>query len=75
MKRKKELPHGVKLARNLFLILILGVLVWGLTGFSAPTVRGRFRMAEQANWADPRTFRGLLTPAMTAGLWPPVKTR
>lgn len=60
MKRKKELPHGVKLARNLFLILILGVLVWGLTGFSAPTVRGRFRMAEQANWAGPSDIQGIV---------------
>ena len=59
MKRKKELPHGAKLARNLFLILILGVLVWGLTGFSAPTVRGRFRMAEQANWAGPSDIQGV----------------
>lgn len=60
MKRRKKLSHGVKLARNLFLILILGVLVWGLTGFSAPTVRGRFRMAEQANWAGPSDIQGIV---------------
>lgn len=60
MKRKKELPHGAKLARNLILLLLLGVLVWGLTGFSAPTVRGRFRMAEQANWAGPSDVQGVV---------------
>lgn len=59
MKRKKELPHGAKLARNLILLLLLGVLVWGLSGFSAPTVRGRFRMAEQANWAGPSDIQGV----------------
>ena len=59
MKRKKELSHGAKLARNLLLFLILGVLVWGLTGFSAPTVRGRFRLAEEANWAGPSDIQGV----------------
>ncbi len=38
MKRKKELPHGAKLVRNLILLSLLGVLVWGLTGFSAGAV-------------------------------------
>lgn len=60
MKRKKELSHGAKLARNLLLFLILGVLVWGLTGFSAPTVRGRFRLLEGANWAGPSDIQGLV---------------
>ena len=59
MKRKKELPHGAKLARNLILLLLLGVLVWGLTGFSATTVRGRFRLAEGANWAGPSDIQGV----------------
>ena len=59
MKRKKELPHGAKLVRNLILLLLLGVLVWGLTGFSAPTVRGRFRLAEQANWVGPSDIQGV----------------
>lgn len=60
MKRKKELSHGAKLARNLLLFLILGVLVWGLTGFSAPTVRGRFRLLEGANWAGPSDIQGIV---------------
>lgn len=60
MKRKKELPHGAKLVRNLILLLLLGVLVWGLTGFSAPTVRDRFRMAEGANWAGPSDVQGVV---------------
>lgn len=59
MKRKKELPHGAKLVRNLILLFLLGVLVWGLTGFSAPTVRGRFRLAEEANWAGPSDIQGV----------------
>ena len=63
MKGKKELSHGGKLARNLLLVLFLGVLVWGLTGFSAPTVRGRFRMAERANWAGPSDLQGVFDSA------------
>ena len=58
MRGRKKLSHGAKLARNLSLCLLLGVLVWGLLGFSAPTVRGRFRLAEGANWAGPRAEEG-----------------
>lgn len=59
MRGRKKLSHGAKLARNLSLCLLLGVLVWGLLGFSAPTVRGRFRLAEGANWAGPADIQGI----------------
>ena len=58
MKRKKKLTYGAKLAHNLLLFLFLGVLLWGLMDFSVPTVQGRFRMIERANWAGPSDIQG-----------------
>ena len=51
MKWTKGLTYVGRLARNLLLLLLLGALLWGLLGFPAPTLLGRFRMAERANWS------------------------
>lgn len=49
---------GIRLALNLVLLCVLVVFIWGLLGFSSPTLRGRFRRVAQANWADPLEIPG-----------------
>ena len=53
MKKKYRMSRGGRLALNLVLLCVLVVFIWGLLGFSSPTLRGRFRRVAQANWADP----------------------
>ena len=43
MKKKYRMSRGGRLALNLVLLCVLVVFIWGLLGFSSPTLRGRFR--------------------------------
>ena len=60
MKKKYRMSRGGRLALNLVLLCVLVGLIWGLLGFSSPTLRGRFRRVAQANWADPLEIQGVL---------------
>ena len=60
MKKKYRMSRGGRLALNLVLLCVLVVFIWGLLGFSSPTLRGRFRRVAQANWADPLEIQGVL---------------
>ena len=41
--KKRRMSWGIRLALNLVLLCVLVVFIWGLLGFSSPTLRGRFR--------------------------------
>lgn len=58
--KKRRMSWGIRLALNLVLLCVLVVFIWGLLGFSSPTLRGRFRRVAQANWADPLEIQGVL---------------
>ena len=60
MKKKYRMSRGGRLALNLVLLCVLVVFIWGLLGFSSPTLRGRFRRVAQANWADSLEIQGVL---------------
>ena len=40
MKKKYRMSRGGRLALNLVLLCVLVVFIWGLLGFSSPTLRG-----------------------------------
>lgn len=72
MKKKYRMSRGGRLALNLVLLCVLVVFIWGLLGFSSPTLRGRFRRVAQANWADPlEDPRVCFRVTASAGCWPP----
>ena len=59
--KKRPFPRwsrGGKILRNLLLVLMLAVFLWGLNDFRVPGFRWQFRMVEQANWADPLDIQG-----------------
>lgn len=58
--KKRRMSRGTRLALNLVLLCVLVVFIWGLLGFSSPTLRGRFRRVAQTNWADPLEIQGVL---------------
>lgn len=58
--KKRRMSRGTRLTLNLVLLCVLVVFIWGLLGFSSPTLRGRFRRVAQANWADPLEIQGVL---------------
>ena len=59
MRRKRHMSHGARLARNLGLLLFLGIFLWGLLEFPSPTLRGGFHRVERANWAGPSNIQGI----------------
>lgn len=73
--KKRRMSWGIRLALNLVLLCVLVVFIWGLLGFSSPTLRGRFRRVAQANWADPLEIQGVLLCDGRAGCWPPDRIR
>ena len=63
MKKKYRMSRGGRLALNLVLLCVLVVFIWGLLGFSSPTLRTR--------WRSRVCFR----VTASAGCWPPDRIR
>ena len=53
MKKKYRMSRGGRLALNLVLLCVLVVFIWGLLGFSSPTLRGKIPQGRPGQLGGP----------------------
>lgn len=73
--KKRRMSWGIRLALNLVLLCVLVVFIWGLLGFSSPTLRGRFRRSPRLTGRTRWRSRVCFCVMAGAGCWPPDRIR